>query len=312
MSNKPLSRRLTDFGSGGIATPLYALSSAIAFAIVWVSTKNELPPTDLPIPTFVLALALAVAIMVIGSSLGGFFSRRHKKVQQQLRDDRAREILELAGADTPPDYSLYLRAFETTGRMPREASSSMNMPGFDARTDDDRLNDFETALAECVENGIPMVALGEPGEHIGAGRVSSTEDCWKDSISLLASSAAVIFLLPSTRPGTQWEIDFLRSNRLFKKTIFAAPSRKSRWTVLSRDREDYDWEGSWETLRRAMSEKAVEFPEYDKNGQLFSLGRDGRLLVRTSLKGHVDGRYIRPFFKKHLERMRKETVATQK
>jgi hypothetical protein len=43
--------------------------------------------------------------------------------------------------------------------------------GFDPRKAEDKVEDFERLLAEAVEMEIPLVALGCPGEQIGAGRI---------------------------------------------------------------------------------------------------------------------------------------------
>ena len=75
--------------------------------------------------------------------------------------------------------------------------------------DEDRTTDFERVVAEAVENGLPLVAFGRPGEQIGAGRIMTAEERWQEDIELLATAALVIFLFPSTRPGTLWETDWL-------------------------------------------------------------------------------------------------------
>ena len=75
--------------------------------------------------------------------------------------------------------------------------------------DEDRTTDFERVVAEAVENGLPLVAFGRPGEQIGAGRIMTSEERWKEDVALLATAALVIFLFPSTRPGTLWETDWL-------------------------------------------------------------------------------------------------------
>ena len=294
--------KATDFGPGRIAKALYILSSAITFSILYVSSKRELPPTDLPIPTIVLVVTFAFAVMAIGGILGGVLSRFHKKKEQRKRDARAEEFLGLAKTNRAPGFSLYLRAFETTGRMPREAAGQM-MPGLDPRIDSDRNTDFEAELAEAVEKDTPMVALGKPGEQIGAGRAASSESRWQNDIATLGSSAIVIFMLPSTRPGTLWEADFLLSNSLLNRTVFATPPRKSRWIFLPRNRDDYDWEENWVTVRRAMSERKIEFPEYDENGQFFSIGKDGCVSARTCLRGHTTALGIRGFLSDHLKAM---------
>src|SRR4030042_7209869 len=140
---------------------------------------------------------------------GGKLSQHHKKTEQKKRDIRAEKILTAVKENNIPDYSLYLRAFETTGRMSKESVDPMIQNGFDPRDDTDQQTYFETELAKAVENYIPLTALGRPGEQMGAGRILSTEEDWKEDLALLGKGACIIFLLPSAKPGTLWEIDWL-------------------------------------------------------------------------------------------------------
>jgi hypothetical protein len=171
-----------------------------------------------------------------------------------------------------PDFSLFLRAFETTGRMPRQEELPL-APGFDPRMDEDKTTDFERVLAEAVENGLPLVALGGPGEQIGAGRIMTSEERWKEDVALLATAALVIFLFPSTRPGTLWETDWLIQHAILKKTIFVMPSMRKKSIFFKSGGQTYDWRSIWPELASTMRNRGIEFPEY----KVVSTGRRNTL-----------------------------------
>ena len=159
----------TDFGPGTIARSFYLLSSALCFGLLMMITR---PPRDLEITTTMHVFTLVFMFLILTASgfAGRALSRRHRQDAQHKRDMRAQKLLEAAQIKKVPDFSLFLRAFETTGRMPRQEELPLS-PGFDPRMDEDRTADFERVLAEAVENGLPLVALGAPGEQIGAGSI---------------------------------------------------------------------------------------------------------------------------------------------
>ena len=84
--------------------------------------------------------------------------------------------------------------------------------------------DFETELADAVESQAQLVALGKPGEQIGAGRIESADDDWQAKFKELATRAVAIFLLPSLQPGTRAEIDaILSTDEWLAGTMFFVP-----------------------------------------------------------------------------------------
>jgi hypothetical protein len=78
--------------------------------------------------------------------------------------------------------------------------------------------DLETILEEIVPKDVLFSALGQPGEHLGAARIASDEDSWKEQFAWLANSAEVIFLIPSDHRGTFYEIEQVRLSRHLGKT----------------------------------------------------------------------------------------------
>jgi len=62
--------------------------------------------------------------------------------------------------------------------------------------------DFERLLAIAVDSYAPLIALGRPGEQVGAGRILTTEERWQEDFRKLAEAARLILLMPSAHPGT--------------------------------------------------------------------------------------------------------------
>jgi hypothetical protein len=227
-------------------------------------------------------------------------SRRYKRHEQRKRDDRAAELLTACREGHPRDFSLYLRSFETIGRMPFE---QMLPVGVSNNMGDDAIADFETSLAEAVENGAPLVALGRPGEQVGAGRILTTEADWQDDLSLLAQKATVVFPAPSTRSGTMWEINWLVDAPLLYKTIWIQPPVGPRRLRSALGEARFDWKTTWDQIGATMQSKGLQTPPFDKGGTLFTFDNEGKLRVASRLKGHSGARGLARLLRKHLEHM---------
>jgi hypothetical protein len=179
----------------------------------------------------------AIAVLIVGTWYCFDVYRYYKSVRrweqarvQWRRDRRAERTLAAIknGAPAPYGaYSIWLRPFTSTGRCWVIARSGKA----GKRTDSVRLTgyrivvtDLETLLATVMEPIAPVIALGKSGEQVGAGRVAVPDDRWQEAFALLARSAHAIFLLPSTRDGTHWELDFLlREPTLLDRTVFLVP-----------------------------------------------------------------------------------------
>lgn len=217
----------------------------------------------------------AFALLLI--SILGFivqqFSRTGQQRQQRLRDQRASEILTGLRTGQPPllvagfgsligdgTYSLYLRGFATTGKMPQ----NIGLQDRGAGGEQDLL-DLEAILAQALESSAPLVALGQPGEQIGAGRVHSDDDHWQENLALLADGAQYVFILPTDTPGTIWEIGFILRTKLLKKCFFLMPPWK--------ENGDKD---QWKRLRARM-ESLIHLPRYKHLGMIFTIREDGTM-----------------------------------
>jgi hypothetical protein len=177
-----------------------------------------------------LAFFLAVGYAVTIPWLYQRVRRREQERYQRSRDLRAAATLAAVESGAPGEhgpYSVWLRPFNSTGRCWVIAKSrkagKRDEPARDAGYHVN-VTDIETMLATAMEPIAPLVALGTSGEQVGAGRVEVPGDRWQDTFAVLARSAHAIFLLPSQRAGTRWEIDFLlRERGLLDRVVFIVP-----------------------------------------------------------------------------------------
>jgi hypothetical protein len=293
----------SDFGYGVAAKVLYWIGGFVPFVLIMAATRTEIGLLELPI-WYHLATIAFPALCAPSAKL---LSRSHRQTEQSKRDRRAAQILKILRASrgaAAGDFSLFLRAFETTGRMPFESSfweSGMFVgSGMDVRSEDDKMGDFEAGLAEAVEKETPLVALGRPGEQLGAGRALTTDEQWQEDLRLLANHAKSIFLLPSSRPSVIWELNFLIESRLLEKVVWVQPPRRLLWWLpIGRDRS-YDWKPTWTAMGKYAAERSIEFPPYNNQGSIFTVSNEGRLIVHRSLKGHAAGPALRIWIKDHL------------
>ncbi|TXS95851.1 ankyrin repeat domain-containing protein [Parahaliea maris] len=178
---------------------------------------------------------------------------------QKIHDQRAQQIVEeqLAGESAQQGFLLYLRAFSTTGKL---KSGDL---------------DFETALALGEPRSLPLVALGGPGEHIGAGRALTTESNWRNVVLGLMDASTAIFIVPSLRGGTMWEMLQIREKHYLHKTIFILPPA-----------QDPDKQRTkWQNICDEVVGFAIEFPGFREGGLMFTIGQDGFVAANQPFVG---------------------------
>jgi hypothetical protein len=118
---------------------------------------------------------------------------------------------------------------------------------------------------------MPIVALGKPGEVQGVGRILMTESTWKVAASELLRHSSLILCIPSSHPGTVWELDEIIHNGYLSKAVFLMPPDPS-------DPSKKFFPGKWKTMiddwNRSvayMKSHGIVIPEYQKGGLLFSV-----------------------------------------
>ena len=206
--------------------------------------------------------AALIAGFLIQAIYGLFGVIRLQQIERQLnrrqkvRDQRADSIVEVCQANDIETlknlpFCVYLRSFNTTAKL---------------------LNgnvEFETALASLISGRMSVIALGEPGEHIGAGRVTTDEASWKIMIAKMITNAHAILIIPSEQPGTLWEIDYLIKEKLLDKVTFIMHPKINI--------EGEKQEVRWKRLASILMERGLRIPPFIETGLIFKINDAGNI-----------------------------------
>lgn len=270
--SSPVKYVKTGFGPGPLGRFLYGLGSLLTFSIFWLFFRERTQlPIELPEPQWMFVIIISILLLGLTGVTGRAAENIYKKINQKKRDKRSELILSQAKHGIVGHYSLYLRSFATTDQM-RQRDKTMGVgPAADAFDPRGPVEiDLETTIAEAVEDEIPLVALGRPGEHTAAGRVAIDEEYWQQNVTILANKALLLLVLPFPSPGTQWEIEWILNNGRLSHSIFIMPPEEGK-------RGSIDWKNSWKQLRPFMADKKLALPNYIKTGMLFMFEESGEV-----------------------------------
>jgi hypothetical protein len=112
--------------------------------------------------------------------------------------------------------------------------------------------DIEEILIKAL--AMPVLALGNPGEAYGVGRILENENSWKSTVSNLMRQASLILCMPSGRPGSQWELDEILRIQYLRKTVFLMPWMPRYW------RRRKDLKSDWDTVVAHLKKRGLESP----------------------------------------------------
>jgi hypothetical protein len=159
-------------------------------------------------------------LMSLRSAIRAIYARQFERLQAR-RDELASQLVDNPGEEC----FLYLRPFSSTGRVaitigverwhfrpPHKSKGKTYVDGEHV--------DLETELARALAGCGELVALGHPGEHVGAGRVRVEESEWQSTFARLAANAIAIFVVPGTSAGTQYELDQLWADPALRDKTF--------------------------------------------------------------------------------------------
>ncbi|MBH3428874.1 hypothetical protein [Pseudomonas alkylphenolica] len=196
--------------------------------------------------TFLVCLILFVS---------GAISRKLAVIEitstQSRRDGETSKLIEIIQANKKPKtkYYIYLRPFCVTGQVyavdknfisnahgSRHAIQEYSQEGKHIGVqiplmeikiptgNQQSLLELNPEWEIIFEKGIrpfgQLIALGQPGESIGAGRYKTPDEGWEDIFLQLSVNASGFFIVPSTHLGTLWEIQWLKKTRNFEGCFF--------------------------------------------------------------------------------------------
>ncbi|MGR8965719.1 hypothetical protein [Rhizobium leguminosarum] len=190
---------------------------------------------------------------------------------QKERDRRTAVLFQrLKNGDGPrqPDKRIivYLRPFDVNGRMKwdegflEEADGNARQDQLDRETKKwerttlplvnfnigirenaslfEQNSEFETHLEQAVRRAGHFIALGRPGEALGAGRLPTDEAEWQESVSLLIKAATLCIVIPGDRPGMLWEIRHIVQTGYLEKSCILMPAAFGECSYA------YEWEAA--------------------------------------------------------------------
>jgi hypothetical protein len=219
-------------------------------------------------------VALGVILFAVFALVRRLVLQVETTAVQRARDRKAVEIMEAVLAQAGPRYLLYLRPFFLTRRMDLKNPKHGTFPTMVSFYSEGEKLDFETMLERAARKLGPLLALGQPGEMIGAGRLAADDEHWKARFAALASAADCIFVIPSHTTGCTWEITWLREHALLSKAVFIMPPQLDK---------KIDIERCWKQAETALAESGIHLPVYHCSGLLFTLHPTGSVAATREI-----------------------------
>jgi hypothetical protein len=206
---------------------------------------------------------------------------------QRGRDSHATSLARAVMASERVErFALYLRPFVSTDRLMAESLLS-DVAGLEVPV----YLDVEALLARAFRTTVPVIALGKSGDTVeGAARVTVGDDVWRETVEALSLQAVFIAMVPFSRPGTMWELEWLKWRSLLDKTLFImpeSPNQPPSGVVVSQEAGDrifdagvrqfeaaahmLDLPKEWSDVERVVSRFGLAFPPRAAVGALFTM-----------------------------------------
>lgn len=282
-------RAIVSSAGAGLARALEAV--CYAAAAIWLVASLASAGAVLLRGGFspLLSNAALVGCVILGALGVTLFTTLGELYGQRVRDLRAGRIwAALQRGETPPPYTLYLRPFASTGAF-EEMGASFAIGGGGATA---ALMGAKLELEAQVERAVrplgPMVALGKPLEHIGAGRILVDEHSWKDAIHALMAHARLVIMLPSSRLGTLEEIEMILGSGIIRRTVLIDPPNVAR-------AKRFDHKSEWDQVQQAFAARGYTVPEETQLGRLLFFGAQREPLFKERLDIDAEDRIERLF-----------------
>ncbi len=219
------------------------------------------------------SLGFAIGMVAVATAAGGTLSWGSRRWNQHRRDRKAakvlKQIVDISKPGKHSDYVLFLRPFSTTSRLTIANPSRRWLPLLPSYFSHRNILEFETLISEALAPGLPLIALGRPGEHFGAGRIATSDEQWKNTFQHLVKNASWIILIPNDQGETRWELEWLISHAYLSKVVLLMPPKLKSSKI--------DINTYWGKVRQGLKTAGVELPDYTPVGQFFRLGNSGRL-----------------------------------
>lgn len=211
-----------------------------------------------------MVIASLATVFITLQFCGAYLNDRHERRQQKIRDQKASRIV-ASGVRPNEPFFIYLRPFVTTNRF-RLTKSKFPLPTLEEIWERDGYDDLERILARTLIPTASFLAIGMPGEHRGAGRIPAEEASWKSKVERLVQWCDLVFIIPSHREGTFWEIQQLLEKGRLPDCIFIMPPSQSSFFT-----EDESMKQEWDETQKACRKLGLLLPNYYAHGGFFKV-----------------------------------------
>ena len=205
------------YATGCIANFFYLLAAA-AFFVGMTAAHDPYGNLDVT-----MGFAVGVVSLLIGSLARMLHSSHTTRVMVAASKDALALKRQLASGRSVPPFFFYLRSFssDNAGVENPAHTSMILLPGYHKPGG----VAWETLFAKAVERYGRLISLGSTTEAATADRILTSDREWRNEFILLATFADAIFIQPSTRAGTLWEIEWLKRKLYLSKCIFVIRGR---------------------------------------------------------------------------------------
>lgn len=124
--------------------------------------------------------------------------------------------------------------------------------------------EYEMLIESALRQAGSFVALGRPGEALGAGRISTDEAGWQAHVIRLVEAATLCVLVPAANGGTVWEVRHIVDGGYLSKCCVLMPP-----AIGSRSFAD-----EWTCARKALAD-VLSLPAYDARGCVIRFAATG-------------------------------------
>jgi hypothetical protein len=212
-------------------------------------------------------LALPV-IYVLARNVGSMWYRLGREKRQIKRNLKAELLLERLKKGSDEPFSLYLRSFAHDGFTRRKGFWWYVLAEGDVSLID--RESLELLISQRMRMRYPMIALGLPGEQLGAGRLTTSEAEWREITLFLMDRAQFIFIVPGASEGVLWEVRHLARHH-HAKTRYIMPPAKFMDGNATRAEE------LWDEARLPCIPRGIDLPRYDPRGAQLIMNAAGRV-----------------------------------
>ncbi|WP_448124059.1 hypothetical protein [Pseudomonas veronii] len=261
--------------------------SVVGFCIYKSRHMLALTPFFAPLGVCVLHLYCAYWIFFESVSFGELFSafalaqissrpvhsilnRIELAVVQVHRDEMAHKAF---ASELKISFALYLRPFYTTDRF--------SFYGLSTRWGG---VDLESVISDACKSWGMLLGLGRQGDAVGAGKLYSRDDEWKEKFTQLAGRASVIVVVPGVGDGSLFEIEWIIHHGLLGNTTFLMPpstllripGRQHLAIASEGDSNDQYDATNWAIISTCLKPMGILLPPYDPEGAVIQFcGSEG-------------------------------------